>query len=90
MKQAVVLEVSKQNKALSALLTDLAWEGDTGQVRIVAEYLLHKNMIMNKKNLLILEKCLQSVLQCESRVKCEIKKEEDIAEEIDSVFGEDA
>jgi DNA polymerase-3 subunit gamma/tau len=89
-KHAVVLEVSKENKALSALLTDLAWEGDTGEVKIIAEYLLHKNMIMNKKNLLILEKCLQSVLQCKSKVTCEIKKEEDIAEEIDSVFGEDA
>lgn len=89
-KHAVVLEVSKENKALSALLTDLAWEGDTSEIKIVAEYLLHKNMIMNKKNLLILEKCLNSVLQCKSKVTCEIKKEEDIAEEIDSVFGEDA
>jgi len=88
-KHAVVMEVSGKNKTLGALLADLSWEGDSSEVKIIAQYTLHKNMITNKKNLLILENCLQSVLQCKSKVTCVIKKEEDIAEEIDSVFGED-
>jgi len=87
-KQAVVVEITQQNKALGALLTDLSWGGDSNEVRIFAQYSFHRDKIMDKKNLVLLEKCLETVLQCKSKVACEIKKEEDIAEEIDSVFGE--
>lgn len=87
-KQAVVLEVSQKNKTLGSLLTDLSWGGDTEQVKIFTTYAFHKDKILDKKNLLLLENCLETVLQCKSVVSCEIKKDEDIAEEIESVFGE--
>jgi len=88
-KHAVVSEVATKNKTLAALLSDLSWAGDSKNVKIFAQYTFHKNKITDKKNLSLLENSLEMVLQCKSRVDCEIKKDDDMAEELDNVFGED-
>ena len=88
-KHAVVMEVSQKNKTLGTLLTDLSWGGDSAHVVLSAQYSFLKDKILDKKNLLLLENCLETVLQCKSKVTCEIKKEEDLANEIESVFGEE-
>ena len=88
MKLAIVDAVSKKKKTLGSLLCDCTIEGDTNEIRIITQYPFHRETIIRPNNLLLIEEVVGTILDQSVKVTCLVEKEEDIEEELDSVFGE--
>lgn len=88
LKLAIVDEVSRRKKTLGSLLCDCSIEGEKNIITIVTTYPFHKDTITKENNLLLIEEVVGTILGQRAKVNCIVKKEEDIEEEIDSVFGE--
>lgn len=87
LKTAIVSEVSARKKTLGSLLCDCTIEQSPEGIMIVSQYPFHKETIVKENNLLLIEEVVGTILGQKVRVSCIVKKEEDIEEEIDSVFG---
>ncbi len=87
MKQAIVDEVSRKKKTLGSLLCDCTIEGDSKQLNIVCEYPFHRDTLKSEKNLLLIEEVIGTIVGPKVKVNFTVKKESDLAGEIDSVFG---
>ncbi|MFH1910097.1 MAG: DNA polymerase III subunit gamma/tau [bacterium] len=87
MKLAIVDEVSRKKKTLGSLLCDCSIEGDSKQVSIISEYPFHRDTLKSEKNLLLIEEVIGTIVGPRVKVNFTVKKESDLAGEIDSVFG---
>ncbi len=99
-QRATIIEaVGLKNKPLAALLSQAEWEAAPGTVCFKVEYPLHRDKIMSKKMLLLLETEAAAAAGEDIRVDCKVEKGssagaekaavpegEDLSGEIEGVF----
>jgi DNA polymerase-3 subunit gamma/tau len=88
LKMAIVDEVSTRKKTLGTLLATCSISEGKGEITITTEYPFHRDTITREQNLLLIEEVVGTIMDQRVKINCQVQKEEDIEEEIDSVFGE--